>query len=92
MWTIRETKQVQKTVPKLPVQVREKYELWKSIVRFGGPDALRPIPGFHDEALAGEWKGSRSSRLNERWRVIYCFVRGLMHVDVVRITPHDYRR
>lgn len=92
MWVISETKQVQKTVPTLPVQVREKYELWKSIVRVSGPDALRAIPGFHDEALAGEWTGHRSSRLSQQWRIIYRSDRGTMHVDVVRTTPHDYRR
>jgi hypothetical protein len=26
-----------------------------------GPPGLRAIKGFHDEALAGEWKGHRSS-------------------------------
>lgn len=92
MWTISETKQVQKTVPTLPLQVREKYELWKNIVRVSGPDALREIPGWHDEGLSGEWAGYRSSRLNQQWRVIYFVKRNEMHVDVVRITPHDYRR
>ncbi|TAN04900.1 MAG: type II toxin-antitoxin system mRNA interferase toxin, RelE/StbE family [Rhodanobacteraceae bacterium] len=32
---------------------------------------MRLIRGFRDEALSGDWKGHRSSRLNEQWRVIY---------------------
>jgi toxin HigB-1 len=35
------------------------------------PMGLRLIKGFHDEALAGGWKGCRSSRLGDQWRVIY---------------------
>jgi hypothetical protein len=35
-----------------PLQVREKYEFWKSVVRNSGPEGLRTIKGFHDEALA----------------------------------------
>ena len=53
---------------------------------------LREIKGFHDEALGGKWKGFRSSRLNEQWRVIYRVVADVLLVQVVRVTPHDYRR
>lgn len=57
-----------------------------------GPQGLRVIKGFHDEALSGDWKGSRSSRLNEQWRVIYSVKADVITVQVVRVTPHDYRR
>lgn len=57
-----------------------------------GPPGLRAIKGFRDEALAGEWKGFRSSRLNEQWRVIYKVTPDVLLVQVVRVTPHDYRR
>ena len=36
-----------------------------------GSIGLRLIKGFHDEALAGEWKGRRSSRLGDQRRIIY---------------------
>lgn len=36
-----------------------------------GPQRLKLIKGFHDEALSGDWKGFRSSRLGIKWRVIY---------------------
>lgn len=72
-----------------PETLREK---WKDIATISGPDGLRAIRGFHDEALAGEWKGCRSSRLNEQWRVIYSVEAGVMTVLVIRVTPHDYRR
>lgn len=33
-----------------------------------GPPGLRLVKGFHDEALSGEWKGHRSSRLGIQYR------------------------
>ena len=53
---------------------------------------LGAIKGFRDVALSGEWKGFRSSRLHEQWRVIYSVEADVMTVQVVRVTPHDYRR
>jgi addiction module RelE/StbE family toxin len=57
-----------------------------------GPPGLRLIRGFHDEALAGEWKGYRSSRLGDQWRVIYRVIAGDLLFQVASITPHEYRR
>ena len=55
-------------------------------------DGLRAITGFRDEALRGEWKGHRSSRLNIQYRVIYKVEKDLVLVQVVNVSPHDYRR
>lgn len=57
-----------------------------------GPLGLRLIKGFHDEALAGGWKGYRSSRLGDQWRVIFCIVADETLFQVESITAHDYRR
>ncbi len=76
----------------LPIEVLKRYEKWKDIVRISGPDGLREIRGFHDEALRGEWKGFRSSRLNIQYRVLYEVEKDQVFVRVVRVTPHDYRR
>jgi addiction module RelE/StbE family toxin len=64
----------------------------KKLAMLSGPQGLRAIKGFRDEALSGDWKGYRSSRLNEQWRVIYQVVADTLLVQVVRVTPHDYRR
>ncbi|MFQ5705612.1 MAG: type II toxin-antitoxin system mRNA interferase toxin, RelE/StbE family [Gemmatimonadales bacterium] len=53
---------------------------------------LRLIRGFHDEALRGEWRGCRSSRLGLQYRVIYRIEAGEVLVLVMDITAHDYRR
>ncbi len=92
MWEIYEHRKAVKQLASLPVDVAKRYEKWKDIIRISGPDGLKQIKGFHDEALRGEWKGYRSSRLNIQYRVIYKIERGLVLVQVVNVTPHDYRR
>jgi addiction module RelE/StbE family toxin len=57
-----------------------------------GPKGLRLIKGFHDEALSGEWKGHRSSRLGAKYRVIYQIHATEVLVQVVTLSAHDYRK
>jgi len=94
MWRIEEHRQADKELSsgRVPSEILKRYEKWKDIAMLSGPQALRAIKGFRDEALSGEWKGYRSSRLNEQWRVIYRVVADALLVQVVRVTPHDYRR
>ena len=57
-----------------------------------GPKGLGLIKGLHDEALRGEWKGHRSSRLGVKYRVIYKVRASEILVQVVKLTAHDYRK
>ena len=70
----------------------KRYEKWKDIVTISGPEGLRLIKGFHDESLRGERKGHRSSRLGLHYRLIYRIENKKLFVQVLDITPHDYRR
>ena len=90
MWQIQEHKNVAKALAEAPLRIRQKFEVWKNVVRHSGPEGLRNIKGFHDEALAGKLKGSRSSRLNQAWRVLYQIDREGVTVRVERISNHDY--
>ncbi|MBS0217558.1 MAG: type II toxin-antitoxin system mRNA interferase toxin, RelE/StbE family [Proteobacteria bacterium] len=94
MWTILEHRQADKELSsgRVPVEILKRYEKWKDIAGLSGPQGLRAIKGFKDEALGGDWKGFRSSRLNEQWRVIYSIEADVLIVQVVRVTPHDYRK
>jgi addiction module RelE/StbE family toxin len=94
MWRIEEHRQADKELSsgRVPVEILRRYEKWKDIAMLSGPQGLRAIKGFRDEALSGDWKGYRSSRLNEQWRVIYQVLADALLVRVVRVTPHDYRR
>lgn len=92
MWEIYEHRNASKQLDRLPVDVLKRYEKWKDIVRVSGPPGLRRIRGFHDESLRGEWRGHRSSRLNQQYRVIYRIDGDRVLIEVVSVTPHDYRR
>ncbi len=94
MWKILELRKADKELSsgRVPLEILKRYEKWKDIAMLSGPQGLRAIRGFHDEALSGNWKGFRSSRLNEQWRVIYSVKADVMVVQVVRVTAHDYRR
>lgn len=92
MWEILEHRRAVRSLATLPLEVLKRYEKWKDIVRISGPPGLRLIRGFRDEALRGEWKGHRSSRLGQRYRVIYRVEENEVLVLVMDLTAHDYRR
>ena len=92
MWTVLEHQRVGKRLRSTPQKFLKHYEKWKDIVMISRPEGLRLIKGFHDEALRGEWRGHRSSRLGHQYRVIYKVVAGEVLVQVIDVTPHDYRR
>jgi mRNA-degrading endonuclease YafQ of YafQ-DinJ toxin-antitoxin module len=93
MWRIEEHQRLDRQLSgRVPIEVLKRYEKWKDIVRLSGPVGLLAVKGFRDEALMGEWKGRRSSRLNLQWRGI-CRVEGdTFLVELVQVTPHDQRR
>jgi addiction module RelE/StbE family toxin len=91
MWQIQEHRDADKALSNaVPKDILKRYEKWKDIVRMSGPQGLRAIKGFHDEALAGKWKGHRSSRLGIQWRVIYKVLSNVVTVQVIVVTPHEY--
>ena len=92
MWQILEHRRAGRKLDRLPEDVLKRYEKWKDIVNISGPAGLRLIKGFHDEALSGEWRGCRSSRLSLRYRVIYQVMKEQVLVQVLDITAHDYRK
>lgn len=92
MWRIEEHRRVEKQVKSIPKDILKRYEKWKDIAAMSGPPGLRLIKGFHDEALSGEWRGYRSSRVGIQWRVIYRFFANELLFQVASITAHDCRR
>jgi mRNA-degrading endonuclease YafQ of YafQ-DinJ toxin-antitoxin module len=92
MWRVEEHRRVAKQLDAVPKVILKRYEKWLDIAMISGPPGLRTIKGFHDEALLGEWKGHRSSRLSIQYRVIYRVVAAEQLFQVVSVTAHDYRR
>lgn len=83
MWQIEEHRRIDKQLAGVvPIDVLKRYEKWKDIARLSGSQGLLAIKGFHDEALSGEWKGHRSSRLWLQWRVIYRVVANVLQIQV----------
>jgi addiction module RelE/StbE family toxin len=92
MWHVEEHRRVDKQVASIPEDILKRYEKWKDIASMSGPQGLRLIKGFRDEALSGKWKGYRSCRLGLQWRVIYRLVSKGLVFQVASVTAHDYRR
>ncbi len=92
MWKIYEDRKAIKQIDSIPVDILKKYEKWRDIVMVSGTEGLKRIKGFQDEALKGNWKGFRSSRLSIQYRVIYKVEGEQFYVKVVKVTPHNYRR
>ena len=92
MWQVLEHKRLPRKFGSLPIEILKRYEKWKDIVRISGPSGLRAIRGFNDEALKGQWKGYRSSRLGQKYRVLYRIEAQNVLVKVVDLTPHDHRK
>ncbi len=65
---------------------------WVGAVQVDGLEAVRRLPGYHDEPLRGLWKGHRSVRLSRSYRAIYV-VRNDGAVEcalVEAVNKHDY--
>lgn len=92
MWQVFEHRRLDRRFQTLPSDILKRYEKWKDIVAISGPQGLRVIRGFRDEALKGPWEGFRSSRLGQKYRVIYRVEATRVLVQVIDLTPHDYRR
>jgi len=90
--TVVLTRQVQKQLQKLPRHVVVKLQAWVEAVETEGLEAVRKMPGFHDEPLKGKRQGQRSIRLSHAYRGIYT-VKSKGEVGVVRVeevTKHVY--
>ena len=90
MWLIYEKKSLLKSFKSIPLRIKKEYELWKRIFELQGTQGIRDIKGYHDEALKGEWKGFRSSRLSLQRRVIYKTEKETLTVYVIDINAHKY--
>ena len=69
MLEIYEHRRVERRLTRLPLDILKRYEKWKDVVSISGPTGLRAVKGFHDEALRGKWRGHRSSRLGQQYRL-----------------------
>jgi addiction module RelE/StbE family toxin len=92
MWIVEIARSAEKELKKAPLEIRDTFDAWKNLIEQYGPQGIQRINGYWDHALKGEWKGARSSSLNEQWRVIYLVEGRSVKIMVLKVTPHDCRR
>jgi addiction module RelE/StbE family toxin len=92
MWSVEIARSAEKELKKAPIEIRDAFDAWKNLIEQYGTQGVQRINGYWDHALKGEWKGARSSSLNEQWRVIYVVDGRSVKILVLKVTPHDYRR
>lgn len=90
VWQVLETKDVTKSLKKIPVEIQRKYKAWVEIVKNGGSENLKQYSGFKDKQLKGKLHECRSSRLNIQYRVIYSESRDVKEIIVLKVTPHKH--
>jgi toxin HigB-1 len=90
--TVELSLRVKQDLRRAPHFVVHKLLTWVQSVQLLGIDAVRRVPGYHDEPLRGKRQGHRSFRLNRAWRGIYVEVQlnGKSLILVEEVTKHDY--
>ena len=80
-----------KDIRKVPLHIQTKLLGWVDDVEERGLEAVRKIPGWHDEPLKGTRKGQRSIRLSRSYRAIYIIKKGRAEfVSVEEVNKHEY--
>ena len=86
------SKLAQKQIKRLPRHIQGALELWKDLIQTEGVQAIKNIPGYHDESLMGNRRGQRSCRLSRSYRVIYEELDSdeINIILVLEVNKHDY--
>lgn len=71
VWRVYWGRRVEKQLDGLPEHIVGSFFDWIRAVGRDGMESVRRLPGYHDEKLKGDLKGSRSVRLTRAYRVVY---------------------
>ena len=90
--TVYVSDRAQKELRKVPRRIADKLWSWVDAVETNGLEAVRRVPGYHDEPLRGQREGQRSIRLSGKYRAIYVVLKDdqIEFVSVEEVTAHDY--
>ena len=91
-YKVHYTKFAEKQIGKLPERILRALRVWALTIELEGISGIRKLPGYNDEALKGDRKGQRSSRLNRAYRVIYFEEDdgSITLITVLEVNKHDY--
>lgn len=86
------SRKAEKDLSKAPKYIANKLAGWIESVRTDGLQAVRKVPGYHDEPLGGKRSGQRSIRLSRSYRAIYETKKDekIEFVSIEEVTKHDY--
>ena len=92
---VRLGRRAQKDLEKVPRHVAVKLGAWVADVEVRGLEAVRKVPGYHDEPLKGKRAGQRSIRLSRAYRAIYVIEKVIEKdevetVSIEEVSKHDY--
>ena len=85
------TKNVEKTLKKVPLHVVIKLQKWVDDVEEIGLAEVMKVKSYHDEPCKGKRKGQRSIRLSKSYRAFYEIIKGrIQFVEVQEVNKHEY--
>lgn len=86
------SRQAKKDLRKVPVYIVDKLDTWIDAVERQGIEAVRKIPGYHDEPLQGKRWGQRSIRLSHQYRAVYVTMSDNLveFAQIEEVNKHDY--
>jgi len=86
------TEPAKKDLKSVPQHIVIKLLGWIDDVSKRGLREVRKTPGYHDEPLKGERKGSRSIRLSKSYRAIYITdeSKNVVFIKVLEVNKHEY--
>ena len=81
-----------KQLRRMPRHIVENLAAWVDDVEARGLEAVRKIPGYHDEPLHGDRQGQRAIRLSRAYRAMYVVKEEAAgtFASVEEVSKHDY--
>lgn len=81
-----------KQLRRMPRHIVENLAAWVDDVETRGLEAVRKVPGYHDEPLHGDRQGQRAIRLSRAYRAMYVVKEDEegTFVSIEEVSKHDY--
>jgi proteic killer suppression protein len=81
-----------KQLRRMPRHIVENLAAWVDDVETRGLEAVRKVPGYHDEPLHGDRQGQRAIRLSRAYRAMYVVKEDEAgtFVSIEEVSKHDY--
>ena len=81
-----------KQLRRMPRHIVENLTAWVDDVETQGLEAVRKVPGYHDEPLHGDRQGQRAIRLSRAYRAMYVVKEDEegTFVSIEEVSKHDY--